>query len=170
MWDYILTFLVGAAVPTFINWLQRKDERKKFDLERKDKYKLFAIEKRLEAHQQAFYHWRKLLLVIHGRDIEQTTRTLKDAQEFWNLNCLYLENKTRKDFTETIFRTSNHLSLIDQWKMAPKSDDKEKANKNIKENWDFVLRLGATIPQDVELEPITLKQDFNPDGKELKEE
>ncbi|MFA5805047.1 MAG: hypothetical protein WC879_10425 [Melioribacteraceae bacterium] len=170
MWDYVLTFLVGATVPIFINWLQRRDERKKFDLERKDKYKLVAIEKRLEAHQQAFNHWRKLLLVIHGRDIEQTTRTLKDAQEFWNLNCLYLENKTRKDFAETIFRTSNHPSLIDQRRMAEKGEEKETASRDIKENWDFIHKLGITIQQDVELEPITLKRDYNPEGKELEEE
>ena len=30
IWGIIVAFIVGAGVPTFNNWLQRKDERKKF--------------------------------------------------------------------------------------------------------------------------------------------
>ncbi len=83
MWDNIVLVLVGAAIPIFINWLQRKEGRKKFDLQRKDKYKLVAIEKRLEAHQQAFFHWNKLATIIHENDSYIRQSILESARDFY---------------------------------------------------------------------------------------
>ena len=170
MYDYILTFLIGAAVPITINSLQRLDERKKFELERKDKYKLIAIEKRLEAHQQAYFLWDKLIHIIHEKDFEKKNNIISEAREFWFQNNLYLEPKTRNDFNETIFRVSMHSFYLQANKDAFQGEDKTKTAKEVKDNWDFILELGSTIQKDVQLEPIILKIDINEQSKELKEE
>ena len=72
-----------------------------FKLERKDKFRMVAIEKRLATHQEAFKLWDKLLHVIHLND-EEKIKTLNDAREFWFNNSLYLEKETRKRFLEAI--------------------------------------------------------------------
>ena len=150
--------------------MQRRDERKKFDLERKDKYKLVAIEKRLEAHQQAYFLWDKLIHVIHERDDEKRNKTMAEAREFWLQNNLYLETKTRNDFIVTINCVSMHPMFLETLRQAEQGDEKKKASKDVKENWVFIQKLGITIQKDVELEPITLKQDSSPEGKKLGEE
>lgn len=51
MWDILLALIIGAAIPIITQYVQSKEKQKYFDLERKEKLKLVAIEKRLEAHQ-----------------------------------------------------------------------------------------------------------------------
>ncbi|MDP2302502.1 MAG: hypothetical protein Q8N03_08770 [Ignavibacteria bacterium] len=157
IWDYILTFLVGATVPVFISWLQRKDERKKFELERKDKYKLVAIEKRLEAHQQAYFHWEKLISVIHEKDQEKRNSLINNAREFWFSNCLYLEKTTRQEFLVGINRVSDYQTLLAIWKSLPASEEKNHQHQILLNDWESTFKLGDIIQQDVELEPIILQ-------------
>ena len=156
--EFLFSFLAGAAVPIFINWLQRKDERKKFELERKDKYKLVAIEKRLEAHQQAYFHWEKLTSVIHEKDDEKRATIFTDAREFWFSNCLYLEKTTRQEFLVGINRVSNYQPLLAIWKSLPASEEKNHQHQILLNDWESIFKLGDIIQQDVELEPIILKE------------
>ena len=102
MWESVLLVLAGGAIPTFNSWLKRRDDRKKLELERKDKYKLVAIDKRLEAQQKAFICWTQLILIIHEKELEKKDKVIQEAHTFWNGNCLYLEKATRKGLLEII--------------------------------------------------------------------
>ncbi len=89
-----LLTLLGIFVGAFITLLVQM-----FD--RKDKYRLIAIEKRLEAHQRAFILWFELLNVIHKPDgTTEKTDVINRANDFWVNNALYLEKNTRHDFRE----------------------------------------------------------------------
>lgn len=76
MWNFILAILIGAAIPLITLWLQSKEKRKYFELERKEKFKLVAIDKRIEAHQQALKQWSILQSVIHKKDGEEKQKLL----------------------------------------------------------------------------------------------
>ena len=98
MWENILFIFIGAALSMVSSWITRRDERKKFELERKDKYKMVAIEKRLEAHQKAMYYWYKLLNILYDKDKVKRDDLIHKATEFLYNNALYLEKETRENF------------------------------------------------------------------------
>jgi hypothetical protein len=101
MWDYIVAGLIGAAIPLITLWLQSKEKRKYFELERKEKLKLVAIDKRLEAHQQALKQRYDKKSDIHASDDDlQKAKVLKAARDFWYSQSLYLEKQTRSKFQE----------------------------------------------------------------------
>jgi hypothetical protein len=78
MWGYVITLIIGAAIPLITIWFQSKEKEKYFELERKEKFKLVAIEKRLEAHQKAFLLWAKMIEFVHKPD-ERKIKILIDA-------------------------------------------------------------------------------------------
>lgn len=158
-----------AAVPIFINWLQRRDERKQFDLQRKDKYKLVAVEKRLEVHQQAFNQWCKLKDVIHGNDVEKRGGVINNASDFYCNNCLYLEKRSREEFRIVIHLVSNYPIFLENWKHKERGPDKEKAHKDLIDVWNRIFNLPEIIQSDVELEPIKMKTEEKPEGKNSEE-
>jgi hypothetical protein len=164
---YVVAFIVGAAVPIFINSLERKEKRKLFELERKDKYKLIAVEKRLEAHQKAFKYWSKLIEIIHEADDEKRNKLLSEAREFFFENNLYLEKKTRKEFYLNIGRISNHKTLLQIWRDSPRGQEKEKAHEELLKNWESIFNFPKVVQSDVEIEPITLKPEFDVEGNEI---
>ncbi len=154
---YIIAFVVGAAVPIFINWLERKDKRKQFELERKDKYKLVAVEKRLEAHQKALRIWSELIEVIHNRSGDRKNRIIKDAKDFWFNNSIYLETETRKKFTEVIGIVSGYSDMTEAYRSTNDPKEKARLKKEIEKNWNELFKLSSIIQKEVELEPINMK-------------
>lgn len=59
-----------------------------------------AAEKRLAVQQQAFAVWWRLATNYHNE--EKRKECGKECQNFWVNNCLYLGNKSRKAFKETL--------------------------------------------------------------------
>ncbi|MBK7377857.1 MAG: hypothetical protein IPJ03_02445 [Ignavibacteriales bacterium] len=90
MWDIIIALIIGAAIPIITIWLQSREKRKYFELERKEKMKMVAIEKRLEAHQQALKHWELMRTVIHKPDEDsEKLKIINDSDKFWLDYSLY---------------------------------------------------------------------------------
>ncbi len=164
MWDYILAFLVGAAIPTFNNWLQRKDERKKFELGRKDKYKLVAIERRLDAHQQAYKHWNKLVEIIHEKDEDKRNIIIGAARKFFFDNSLFLEKKTRKGFIVTVNQVKNYPIALNMWQVLPQGSEKKEAHKALIREWESIYNFENILQEDIELEPIITEKKQTPEG------
>ncbi len=154
MWSYILTLLIGAAIPVFIRWIDSKERQKFFNLEVKEKMKLVAIEKRLEAHQQAFKIWLDLHSLMNKHTPDDMIKTVNNAYDFWNNNALYLEVKTRKDFTKAIEIVTYHQNMIEKVRQAEDRKEKEKYKAMLYEGEDFFQKLFETIQKEVELEPI----------------
>lgn len=164
MWDYILTFMVGAAVPIFNNHWQQKNDRKKFELERKDKYKLVAIEKRLCTHQEAFSLWHKLIRIIHSPSDEKIP-VITEARNFWINNCLYLEKNTCKEFDIVIKLVDGYADKLQHAKLTFDPNEKEKIRQDYLSDWNRIFQLPTLIQREVELESISLNLGLNPEGE-----
>lgn len=59
-----------------------------------------ALDKRLEAHQQAFEHWTELRSVIYGPDKGHIPEAAMECFGWWTANCLYLEPEARIAFSD----------------------------------------------------------------------
>ena len=165
MWNYILAVLIGATIPLITLWFQSKEKKKYFEMERKEKLKMVAIEKRLEAHQQALKHWNQLRSVIHEKDFDKRNNTIKSATDFWYSNCLYLEKNTRNKFYEVIYSVSMYPEYLAIWRESPKGPEKERSNVELKSQWDEISSLSSVIMAEVELQPIVLREEFDLFGK-----
>jgi len=70
-----------------------------------NKFKLAALDKRMEAHQQAFTLWIKFFHSFHSR---QAAEVAKECEEWWFKNCLYLEEKPRTSFKKGLFHAGTY--------------------------------------------------------------
>jgi len=167
MWDYILVALIGAAIPLITLWLQSKEKRKYFELERKEKLKLVAIYRRLNAHQEAFIQWDKLVGVIHKPLGERKVRILQDARDFWIQNSLFLERDTRKRFSELISIVSLYKDNLDAYKTEIDPSQKSKLKIDFQTDWEKVMEFPEILQREVELEAIRPAIDTTPEGEKI---
>jgi hypothetical protein len=72
-------------------------------------HRFLAGEKRLQAHQEAFTHWRKVFATIHQADFLPTVNA---AIAWWNSNCLYLDGPARHLFIEGMNAIYGHQTLF----------------------------------------------------------
>lgn len=81
----LLGVLVGVGITELRRWREYRE-----------KYRVLTFEKRLQAHQQAYYWCQKLIEVLNiTRKSEDILKTAKEAREWWNGNCLFLDAKSR---------------------------------------------------------------------------
>jgi len=112
---------------------------------REHQLRLAALDRRLEAHQQAFTLWRKLLFVMHTDKLDGV---LIECQKWWDNNCLYLEAEAREAFVRAFQAAGSHENLL-------KCLDRGIATKEqIKQNGDIIRAAGPAIVQGVALPPI----------------
>lgn len=104
----------------------------------KGQLRLAAVEQRIQAHQEAFALWRKLIGNVHEDTI---TKVVMECQEWFNNNCLYLSAEAREALSDAYFAAHMHSSLL-----ADRSNPEA-----VKENWDKIMGLGAKIVQAAEL-------------------
>jgi hypothetical protein len=103
--------------------------------------RLAAAERRLQAHQEAFTLWRKIINTVHD---EAITDVVLECQTWFNNNALYLSPRAREAFSDAYFAASSHKSLLKGH--APAND--------VTENWSRIMRLGNEIVQGAELPPL----------------
>ena len=129
MWDIILAPIIGAAIPIIIQYIQTKEKQKYFELERKEKFKLVAIEKRIEAHQQALKYWELLRSIIHKTDEDvEKQKIIKEVNKFWLDYSLYLEKETRLKFKEATWIVSFYKLWVDNYRDLEQCEKKKKKN------------------------------------------
>lgn len=166
--SYVVTLFSGAAIPMINNWLNKIEKEKYFKLEVKEKLKLVAVEKRLEAHQKAFSKWYDLLEVIHKPDHDPgKLAIINDATEFWKSNSIYLERNTRNDFREAIFIVSSYSIFLLAARQEQDPVQKKKDIAYYKNEWEIFMKVPETIQLEVELEPIKPVVDIDFEGKKI---
>lgn len=169
MWGYILTLLIGVAIPLIVFWLQDKQKEKYFELERKEKFKMVAIEKRLEAHQQALKLWDDLRSFIHSPDSDPDKMfVLTTARNFWYSNSLFLEKDSREQFEKAFWIVSNYRLWLENWKLTQPGKEKDEARDFYQARWEEFHKTPEIIQKEVELEPIKPREDKTPEGEEIK--
>lgn len=67
-----------------------------------------ALDKRLQAHQEAFQRWRKLVAYAHG---EEVGPLVMECQSWWEENCLYLEPAARIAFSDAYTFAATHRKM-----------------------------------------------------------
>lgn len=112
------------------------------ELKAKNQLRLAAIDRRLQAHQEAFTMWRALLEAIHTPEIG---KRVIECNDWWVRNCLYLEPLAREAFANAYHAASNHASLLNS----------RSETKLIKESWVAIVGAGSTILQAVQLPGLT---------------
>ena len=94
-WTSGLFALFGVLIALAFNELRAARERK-------ERYRDLTFDKRLAAHQRAYYWCRKL----GDTFIRGTPQELHDlaqaAWEWWYANCLYLEENAKHDMFELV--------------------------------------------------------------------
>src|SRR5262245_13021112 len=85
--------------------LEHQHERLLEELRAKQQLRMVAVEKRLEAHQQAYTLWRKLRSNAH---LEGINSIVLECQEWWERNCLYLAPAAREAFLQAYFAAYDH--------------------------------------------------------------
>jgi hypothetical protein len=108
MWEAIFGLIgvvVGSGLTAGFNYY--RDRR-----EREEKYRVMLYEKRLEAHQRAFYYIQKLNEVLNtAQNDEDIWKVTREAREWWDSNCLYLDEESRKEMIPAI----NYAAIYRQW-------------------------------------------------------
>ncbi|BEP54523.1 hypothetical protein GmRootV118_17670 [Variovorax sp. V118] len=74
-----------------------------------------ALDRRLQAHQEAYEHWRHLLrMAPQGRGDRDAFRIVStECSIFWEKNCLYLEPEAREAFDKAHSAAVQHNFLVD---------------------------------------------------------
>jgi hypothetical protein len=140
-------------------------------LERKDKYRLAALDKRLEAHQLAFGLSLEMYSNIHA-NFEIKKEIIKKLDNFWKNNSLYLTNNARKAF-KTSYVDYARYDLLKQ--IFGDTHDKE-YGKILLEAFENISKLPQIIAREVDLEAMELEviqlvnKKITPTGIEEKKE
>ena len=95
-----------------------------------------ALDKRLATHQEAYSIWRKIVRSVH--DADAIGDVVRDGEEWWEKNCLYLDEASRKAFRACLIFAASHKDLL----QGPRSE--EMANI-VKENWKTIQKPGETL-------------------------
>ena len=111
-----------------------------------NRLKMAALDKRLEAHQQAYTLWLQLRRSVHNKD-NNFDMVIK-CQNWWEKNCLYLDMESRKAFMSSIHAVALHSDLTGG--QATKDEVKENW-RDINECGEILIR-GAGLPSFVENE------------------
>lgn len=146
--------IIGGIIGWFITYL-------KFKLERKDKFRIAAIEKRLEAHQKAYSQCMKFFDILDSHDENEVKHAFKDGQTFMANYSLYLEKGTRKKFIEVLGFLNAYCPREKYLKLLGPNERMSGTKKYIEEE-EKVFELANLIQTEVALEPIAL---INPNQK-----
>jgi hypothetical protein len=100
--------------------------------------RLAGIDKRLEAHQEAFSLWRDLFRSMHSAGVNDETRK---CEKWWERNCMYLETEVRTAFSAAFSAAHGHASLLQN------RADSELA----KENWSVIMAFPKVLFEAIHL-------------------
>jgi len=110
------------------------------ELKARHQLRLAALDRRLQAHQEAFTNWRKLT-----SGSKNSGEAVLECQTWWEANCLYLEPKVREAF---LVAFNSELSRS-QYVQA-RSD-----SKYISEAWEKVMAFPKVLFDAVQLPTLT---------------
>lgn len=100
--------------------------------------RLAAVDRRLEAHQQAFALWRRLMSKVHSEDVH---KVVVECQSWWEENCLYLNAEVRDSFNRAYTAANSHYMLTQSPIDA----------KAMHENWTVIQKAAEDILEAVQL-------------------
>ena len=79
------------------------------ELKARHQLRLAAVDRRLQAHQEAFALWRKIMATTHTENVAEV---VMECQTWWEQNCIYLEPAVREAFVTAYGAANHHNSLV----------------------------------------------------------
>lgn len=71
--------------------------------------KTAALDKRLQAHQEAFSYWARMNKTPYG---EEFKKLHVECSNWWDKNCLYLDPNVRSEFLNSITSMNQHHLFV----------------------------------------------------------
>ncbi len=99
-----------------------------------NRLRIAAIDRRLEAYQEAFTLWSRLRRKVHKNDSEKIPM-VQECQIWWEENCIYLDDESREAFISAIHAVALHSDLT-----GGKADRKE-----VEDNWAIINQCGKAL-------------------------
>lgn len=134
-----ITRTVEAVRAEYASDLQERSlegQRQRDRASRMHEMRLADIARRLEAHQQAYTLWRRLLSSMHSGTL---LSVVVECQSWWETHCLYLDEEAREAFLAAYHAAAGHKQLLE-------GTDRSAENvRNIRENMERVSGAGEVI-------------------------
>lgn len=147
--NYVAEKAKNAATREDINAITRQIEAARAEYSRqleslRGAFQLHAaaMEKRLQAHQDALYMWDKLL--GSATDRTQGPEVWRECRTWWFRNCIYLSKEARDAFFAALQAAGMHRNLLNP--LAERGE--------IESNWNTILRAGDIIMESAGLPPL----------------
>jgi hypothetical protein len=158
LFQIVLTALLGVAYILLRDDLSKEADqrRRRFeaffgDAERKDRFRLAAIQERFHAHHQALLLHSKMIQAGRGGEFD-VVKVNQEVREFWNSASLYLYASARLEFRRAWnFMNDRELMLAN----VREQQDQEKHRVELDEylsEWDAFMRFPQVIEKALELE------------------
>jgi len=110
------------------------------ELKARHQLRTTSLERRLQAHQEAFTQWRTLIV-----GPQDSGDAIVACQAWWEKNCLYLEPQVRQAFVEAYMNAHSRAEFVRARAEA----------KYVMEAWDKVMAFPNILFEAVQLPPLT---------------
>jgi len=152
--------------------MREEFERQQNELESKDKFRLAALDKRMEIHQRAFALGQEMLPLVHAQT-EKKISLLQKCEEFWNTSALYLTEEAREAFSlaKHYFGSYDIVHMV--WKIDKREEHRADLEKAFSAIRDLPQKLIAITDKESSGRTIYIKGDntidaFGPKSKSSK--
>lgn len=112
----------------------------------RNQLRMAAIDKRLQAHQDAYRLWLNMMGSIF--DVELVRKRADEGWAWWQENCLYLEPAAREAFRIAISTAPNHELIVNASRATRNVDAVQKS-------WAGIFGAGDVIVKAVALPGLT---------------
>jgi hypothetical protein len=131
-----------AALTTIVEDVKAPYTQLQEELKARHQLRVAAIDRRLQAHQEAFTLWREVMSNVHS---ERIGPTVLKCQDWWERNCLYLEPEVRESFVKSYSAAhGHHVYLLNR-------SDAELA----KANWNDITQFPTVLFKAIKLPPLS---------------
>ena len=111
----------------------------------RNQLRLAALDRRLQAHQEAYALLGKLRSAAHAT--EPVSDVFEECNAWWNKNCLYLEADAREKFLSAYYAALNHPELKERTARCLSPENRA----DLAENWKKINDAPEAIVKAVEL-------------------
>lgn len=112
-----------------------------------NRLRLAALDRRLQAYQDAYALWWDLKNCLHDR--QRVGEAVMQCQDWWVRNNVYLDPEVRMAFVTAYSSAAHHRAMVDA----------HTDSATIESNWEAIMRPGQLIPKAVSLPSIPQDSD-----------
>jgi hypothetical protein len=84
-------------------------------------FRMAGLDKRLEAHQEAYRLWNNMIRAL-DRTKEERGKAVEECDQWWINHCLYLDARSRKEFIDCVKQQGIYEALNRDYSLAEKKE------------------------------------------------